>query len=100
MFKKKNRKPEAVLTPDGFYVQLDAVRRLIKEAGKKFMDNRESDFNEYLQEMLDNGADINVRRAKKLFKAQGREFEILLDLIDSMLKSSEEATVKDENRVK
>ena len=29
---KKNKKPEAVFTPDGFFVSVTAVRRMIKEA--------------------------------------------------------------------
>lgn len=98
IFKKKI--PEAVVTPDGFYVQLTAVRRMINEVGDKFLDHLAKDFEVYMQEMLDNGADINVRRSRKAFKAEEKEFKRLLHIIDEMLKSSEEATVNDENKVK
>lgn len=98
MFKKKI--PEAVVTKDGFYVKLDAVRKMIGDIGKKFLKHRAEDFEDYMQEMLDDGADINVRRSRKAFKATEREFERLLDIIDEVLKSSEQATIDEDNRVK
>lgn len=97
---KKNKKPEAVVTKEGFYVSLDAVRRMIKEAGEKFLKMRAEDFEEYMQEMLDNGADINVRRSRKAFKASEKEYRHLLKIIDALLESSEEATVTENNRMK
>lgn len=98
MFKKKI--PEAVVTKEGFYVSLDAVRSLIKKIKKDFIEHREKDFNEYLQEVLDGGAEVNIRRAKKLFKLNIREFEELFDIIDKVLASSEEHTKTEDNRVK
>lgn len=98
MFKKKI--PEAVVTKEGFYVSLNAVRNLIKKIKKEFIEHREKDFNEYLQEVLDDGVEVNVRRAKKLFKLNVREFEELFDMIDRVLKSSEEHTKTEDNRVK
>lgn len=98
MFKKKV--PEAVVTKDGFYVRLDAVRKLIGDIGKKFLKHRAEDFEDYMQEMLDNGEDINVRRSRKAFKATEKEFERLLDIIDEILESSEQATVNEDNKVK
>ena len=98
MFKKKV--PEAVVTKDGFYVRLDAVRKLIGDIGKKFLKHRAEDFEEYMQEMLDNGAEINVRRSRKAYKTAEKEFERLLDIIDEILESSEQATVNEDNKVK
>lgn len=98
MFKKKI--PEAVVTKDGFYVSLDAVRNLIKKIKKDFIEHRESDFKDYLQEVLDGGAAVDIRRAKKLFKLNIREFEELFDMIDRVLESSEEHTKAGDNRVK
>lgn len=97
---KKNKKPEAVFTPDGFFVSVTAVRRMIKEAGEKFLKYRAEDFEEYMQEMLNNGADINIRRSKKAFKASEDEYRHLLKIIDALLESSEEATVTENNRMK
>lgn len=97
---KKNKKPEAVFTPDGFFVSVTAVRRMIKEAGEKFLKLRAEDFEEYMQEMLDNGYDINVRNSRKAFKATEKEFERLLHIIDDILKDSEEETITEDNRVK
>ena len=98
MFKKKV--PEAVVTKDGFYVRLDAVRKIVRDAGKKFLEHRAEDFEEYMQEMLDNGAEINVRRSRKAFKVEEKEFERLLNIIDEILKSSEQATINEDNKVK
>lgn len=98
MFRKKV--PEAVVAKDGFYIKLDAARKLISDIGKKFLKHRAEDFEEYMQEMLDNGADINVRRSRKAFKATEKEFERLLDIIDEILESSEQATVNEDNKVK
>ena len=98
MFKKKA--PEAVVTENGFYVKLDAVRKLVGDIGKKFLKHRAEDFEDYMQEMLDNGEDINVRRSRKAFKATEKEFERLLDIIDEILESSEQATVSEDNKVK
>lgn len=98
MFKKKV--PEAVVTKDGFYVKLDAVRKLVRDTGKKFLEHRAEDFEEYMQEMLNNGADIDVRRSRKAFKAEGKEFERLLGIIDEILKSTEQATVSEDNKIK
>ena len=98
MFKKKI--PEAVVTKEGFYVSLDAVRGLIKKIKKDFIEHREKDFDEYLQEALDSGVEVNVRRAKKLFKLNIREFEELFDIIDKVLASSEKETKSEDNRVK
>lgn len=97
---KKNKRPEAVMTQDGFYVSLDAVRRVVADAGETFLKRRAEDFKECMQEMLDNGADVNVRRSKKAFKASEDEFRHLLKIIDAILKSSEEATVTENNRMK
>lgn len=96
----KKKVPEAVVTENGFYVKLDAVRKLIGDIGKKFLKHRAEDFEEYMQEMLDNGEDINVRRSRKAFKATEKEFERLLDIIDEILESSEQATVSEDNKVK
>lgn len=96
----KNKKPEAVFTPDGFFVSVTAVRRMIKEAGKKFLKMRAEDFDEYMREMINNGADINVRRSRKAFKASEDEYKHLLKIIDALLESSEKATVTEKNRVK
>lgn len=98
MFRKKV--PEAVVTEDGFYVKLDAVRKIVRDTGKKFLEHRAEGFEEYMQEMLDDGADINVRRSRKAFKATEKEFERLLDIIDEILESSEQATVSEDNKVK
>lgn len=98
MFKKKI--PEAVVTKEGFYVSLDAVRRLIKKIGKQFLDHHKEEFERYMQEMLDNGYDINVRDSRKAFKATEKEFERLLHIIDGVLKDSEEETITEDNRVK
>ena len=97
---KKNKKPEAIVTPEGFFVSITAVRKMIKEAGEKFLKMRAEDFGEFMQEMLDNGADINIRRSKKAFKASEDEYRHLLKIIDALLESSEEATVTDDNRMK
>lgn len=97
---KKNKRPEAVMTQDGFYVSLDAVRRVVADAGETFLKRRAEDFKECMQEMLDNGADVNVRRSKKAFKASEDEYRNLLKIIDAILKSSEEATVSEKNRMK
>ena len=97
---KKNKKPEAVSTPDGFFVSITAVRRRIKETGEKFLKMRAEDFEEYMQEMINNGADINVRRSRKAFKASEEEYRHLLKIIDALLESSEKATVTESNRVK
>lgn len=96
----KKKAPEAVVTEDGFYVRLDAVRRLIGDISKKFLKHRAEDFKKYMQEMLDNGADIDVRRSRKAFKAEEREFKRLLDIIDETLESSEQATVREDNKIK
>ena len=96
----KKKVPEAVVTKDGFYVKLDAVRKLIGDIGKKFLKHRAEDFEDYMQEMLDNGEDINVRRSRKAFKATEKEFERLLGIIDEILESSEQATVSEDNKVK
>lgn len=97
---KKSKKPEAVLTSDGFFVSVTAVRRMIKKAGKKFLKMRAEDFEEYMGEMINNGADINVRRSRKAFKASEDEYKHLLKIIDTLLKSSEAATVTESNEVK
>ena len=97
---KKNKKPEAVFTPDGFFVSVTAVRGMIKEAGKKFLKMRAEDFEEYMREMINNGADIDIRRYRKVFKASEDEYKYLLKIIDALLKSSEKATVTEKNRVK
>lgn len=98
MFKKKV--PEAVVTKDGFYVNLGAVRKIVRDVGKKFLEHRAEDFEEYMQEMLDDGAEINVRRSRKEFKAAEKEFERLIGIIDEILKSTEQATVSEDNKVK
>lgn len=98
MFRKKV--PEAVATEDGFYVKLDAVRKIVRDTGKKFLEHRAEGFEEYMQEMLDDGADIDVRMSRKAFKATEKEFERLLDIIDEILESSEQATVSEDNKVK
>lgn len=98
MFKKKV--PEAVVTKDGFYVKLDAVREIVRDTGKKFLEHRAESFEECMQEMLDDGADINVRMSREAFKATEKEFERLLDIIDEILESSEQATVSEDNKVK
>ena len=97
---KKNKKPEAVSTPDGFFVSITAVRRRIKETGEKFLKYRAEDFEEYMREMINNGADIDVRRSRKAFKASEEEYRHLLKIIDTLLESSEKATVTERNRVK
>lgn len=98
MFKKKI--PEAVATKEGFYVSLNAVRNTIKNIKKEFIEYREKDFNDCLQKALDGGMEVNVRRAKKLFKLSIREFEELFDMIDEVLESSEEYTKTEDNRAK
>lgn len=97
---KKNKKPEVVVVDGEFYVQLIAVRRLIKKIGKQFLDHHKEEFERYMQEMLDNGYDINVRNSRKAFKATEKEFERLLHIIDDILKDSEEETITEDNRVK
>lgn len=89
-----------MFTPDGFFVSVTAVRRMIKEAGKKFLKMRAEDSEEYMRETINNGADINVRRSRKAFKASEEEYKHLLKIIDNLLKSSEAATVTESNRVK
>ena len=79
---------------------IKVVRRMIKEAGKKFLKMRSEDFEEYMREMINNGADINVRRSRKAFKASEDEYKHLLKIIDTLLKSSEAATVTESNKVK
>ena len=98
MFRKKV--PEAVVTEDGFYVKLDAVRKIVRDTGKSFLEHRAEGFEECMQEMLDDGADIDVRMSRKAFKATEKEFERLLDIIDEILESSEQATVSEDNKVK
>ena len=52
------------------FIYGDVEKTDYKKIGKKFIEHRNETFNESLQELLDHGYDVNVRNAKKAFKAE------------------------------
>lgn len=97
---RKKKIPEAVTMNGSFYVEINAVRAIVKKIGRKFIEQRDADYNEYLQEMLDQGYDINIRHAKKAFKTERAGFNALISVIDAMLATAQEETATEDNRVK
>lgn len=97
---RKKKVPEAVTMNGSFYVEINAVRATIKKIGKKFIERRDEAFNESLQELLDHGYDVNVRNAKKAFKAEADAFDSLVKIIDEVLKSAAKETITEDNKVK
>lgn len=89
--RRKSKNPAGFRMGDDMYIRLDMVLSVVDEATKHALKDWDNQTKDTLQERLDEGADVDVRKFKAAMKERRRNLEQIAKCIRYAVGSLEEA---------